>query len=621
MREGVILTIIKPNKITELIKPLPTKIETPDNVKEFFKDYIFPCQQNKKPAVPQKTSWQVWEGETKNITLAGLHCGKAGLVVFDFDIYKPEFKNSKEAQALYKKIKKLTPFKQTTQSGGEHYFFKQPEGQSIYNKKPCPGVEIRATGGYVCLYEMPFLSDANIESFNDFYNLLPVFPHGILKGIIKEKPTPGPGKTNEWLNAGFGTFANTIAEDIIKEVFTIAEGYKKTPGNTGQEEAKKKLAKSLEDGLNRQKDKLIQGYTEFLKATGQLQNKPSDSTRLEKKANKAHNTKADFKPEKIHMEDVKYISQLKFPAGGMTIMPGISGRGKTTTTLKALTDHWKETGKPYAYFGRENSISRFIIKKIRQFEGKQEGEKDDSCHFFWPRDYKKPEMVPVDIARPALKQAAMSGDYSAIIIDPFSHFAKSEKNPDIVKEALYFLEDLHPETALIVTSQLSKDVKEKELIQHIRGGTDFVALSEVTYYLREGKNPKERVIIKLKDRPSGELSGGFITRMDTPDSNMQIEPVEGDPAEILRQYGKPFPKDTGKKDSQQDKEDAERGYIAAIQTKVRYYPKGTWKMNDYKEWATNELGLPQQKIYPFFRRAGFFSKVKEKGGFSFVFWK
>ena len=62
---------------------------------------------------------------------------------------------------------------QKTQSGGEHYFFKQPEGWPIKNKFPFPGVEVKGKGGYCCMYEAFF--PKGISTYEEFHAQLPVF--------------------------------------------------------------------------------------------------------------------------------------------------------------------------------------------------------------------------------------------------------------------------------------------------------------------------------------------------------------------------------------------------------------------------------------------------------------
>lgn len=135
---------------------------------------IFPTAQTKVPAIPKGTSWKKWEGDEEEITLAGLDLSKADMVVADFDTYKPEFKASREAKAFFEEVRKRCMFCQQTQSGGTHYFFRQPEGRKIKNSAPFPGVEIKAGGGYVCLYEEVQISH-ELSTFKQFHSCLPVF--------------------------------------------------------------------------------------------------------------------------------------------------------------------------------------------------------------------------------------------------------------------------------------------------------------------------------------------------------------------------------------------------------------------------------------------------------------
>ena len=324
--------------------------QSPDSAKTFFKNLIFPCGPSKKPAVPYGTSWRKWTGDIESIGLAGLDCGRAGIVVFDFDLYKPDFKNSPQSQTLYKKVKELSQFMQKTQSGGEHYFFKQPEGQKITNKAPLPGIETRGSGGYVCIYSLPFLPEAGIETFEDFYKLLPVWPEGILIGFEKQKPKPGLGKTNEWANSGFSTFANGTPAEIVEKLFEIKEGYKKAPGKTSKTEFKQKLKKSLQDGL---KDR--------------LKEKKPESDFLNIPIEAELDTLDNVKPVNI-----EYLDQQKIIIKNVLItLTGEKSAGKSGGMISYLLSE----GKNILYFS-DYENSKTLIKyyqhlaKQRNFKGK-----------------------------------------------------------------------------------------------------------------------------------------------------------------------------------------------------------------------------------------------------------
>lgn len=175
--------------------------ETPTFGKQIFKDFIFPCQQNKAPAIGE--SWKTWRGNTEDITLAGLDCGKAGLVVVDFDFYKSEFKKDRNALAFYHQVKIKSKFMQKTKSGGEHYFFRRPEDRKIGCMNPFIGVDIKGIGGYVCIYNVPFHQGANFETFSEFYKALPVFDFQ-----IKGKPLANV-HSSEWAKGNRNNTLNT----------------------------------------------------------------------------------------------------------------------------------------------------------------------------------------------------------------------------------------------------------------------------------------------------------------------------------------------------------------------------------------------------------------------------
>ena len=79
----------------------------------------------------------------------GLDCGKSGLVVLDFDAGKPEFAGDDLLEAVFR----IPTAHAATGGGGYHFFFRQPEGEPLGNRRgdlPA-GVDVRGVGGYVVL--------------------------------------------------------------------------------------------------------------------------------------------------------------------------------------------------------------------------------------------------------------------------------------------------------------------------------------------------------------------------------------------------------------------------------------------------------------------------------------
>jgi hypothetical protein len=125
--------------------------------------FVFPCGDDKKPLTehgykdaskdPRKIA--SWWGRNPD-ALIGLPCGANGLVVLDFDTYKPgresivaEF----EAKAGHDLSKH--PCIVHTPRGGVHYYFRAPEGVKITNSPKgigIEGVDVRGEGGYVIAY-------------------------------------------------------------------------------------------------------------------------------------------------------------------------------------------------------------------------------------------------------------------------------------------------------------------------------------------------------------------------------------------------------------------------------------------------------------------------------------
>ena len=178
---------------------MPEKIkETPQNAKELFYKFLFPCKDNKHPDISAGESWLFDNKDKKPIVrsiekpLCGVDCGHAGLIVVDIDSYKKEFKESKHARDFYKLCLKKSQFKYKTPSGGWHIFFK---GQSK-SFDPYPGVEIKARGKYICLYDHP-AKFYKYEDWTEFYKDLPEFNFKEWGKEQKDKRHFGPGKNNK----------------------------------------------------------------------------------------------------------------------------------------------------------------------------------------------------------------------------------------------------------------------------------------------------------------------------------------------------------------------------------------------------------------------------------------
>ena len=174
----------------EKVKKEKTQPETPQRVKELFKEFLFPCNPDKTPYLQKGETWQFHLDTPKKLVrgidqpLCGLDLGHAGLIVIDLDIYKDAFKNSKEAYKFWHKVKQKTTFRQKTQSGGEHLFFRQTE-KTVGNSVPFPGVDIKGFGGYVCMYA-DIAPLVNFSSYTELYNAIPIWD------IVIEKPTDIP---------------------------------------------------------------------------------------------------------------------------------------------------------------------------------------------------------------------------------------------------------------------------------------------------------------------------------------------------------------------------------------------------------------------------------------------
>ena len=230
------------------------------------------------------------------------------------------------------------PFQQETPNGGCHalYKFLDKTIKSGSNKAG-QGVDFKTGRNLFMLYDPRIWK----QDFNKIKQVPPGFfkrmervqkiGKWLTKNYGKGKgKTAGAGKTNEHLNSGFGTFANSsIAFKIVDKAFNIALEHLKSPGNTDLKTAKQKLARSLKDGLkqniNLKPDPKID-YDRDPKAFRDYLVKLKDSLLL-----KAKKDKPDCSLPKDFHDPQKVLAENNF-----FLLAGDTQAGKTAHSLNRL---------------------------------------------------------------------------------------------------------------------------------------------------------------------------------------------------------------------------------------------------------------------------------------------
>lgn len=570
------------NKITK-----PKIIKTPDTAKELFKGFLFPCNQDKTTKIKKGDSW-LYNNKTKkpvirsiNCALCGLDCGQAQLIVVDIDTYKKEFKESKEAQKFFSECLKKSQFHYKTPSGGWHFFFKG----SIKSFDPFPGVEIKSQGKYVCLYAHP-APQTDIDNWEEFYNMLPEWDFTNLNKEDNKKREFGAGKNNKAVIqrsgvAGVKASISQGADDII-EMFQKNEGRK---------------------DWNKKKD--VQDYLENLQKNWTPMPDFIETPTKDKNQQQNQNQKISLSNTIIPPETIKTITPLNFPTGSITIVGGGQGEGKTTTILKAGAHNSSEGDeRPMLIFTRENSINNLVLPWWKQFNGA-----DNMLYYPKHPKFPKPEMITWEIAKPVIIEACNSGKFALVFIDLIYLMVRNElENKEYEKALLTIQNNLHFSTAFVATAHLKKDVKDQPLLHHFRGGTDLTGIPDRIMYLRKGKNASQRIIVKLKDRATGDINGGFITTMENKKADIKIDPLSGSPKQILKEHAEAL--------VIEQKTDKTEVLVELIENKIRGYSDvgGIWKTEDYLKWAKEDLKIGENKARALLKQAGWHSDNKGKKG-------
>ena len=564
--------------------------------KSIFKDHIFPCFQDKSPKIKKGQSWLNFKATAKDLeemALVGFRCGLISrVIVIDIDTYKEIFMKSEESKRFRFYMRKHCSFWQKTQSGGEQYFFLIPEGRVIKSKNAfLPGIDIKAEGGYVCLYNNgPIHPDSNISNYEEFLNLLtPIqdlssFAPAKKDTSSKSKPLYKEGSRNDAFN---------------RDVF-IANKY----------EDSKRLAESMwwaaKSGLSKEEalNTLYHKFKNFY-----------STEKDEETKEKLKNVENPASTKKFDIKEVRYISRLGFPANALSIFAALPMVGKTNIILKALVENYLIGDKrPFLYYTKENSISNVIVPRILEYGGSN-NEKNNPMHIIDPlrfddlKKYKEPESIPAKIVQPYLLKAASTGIYSALVLDPGSLFIADEDNKSFEKGLIPFLTALHPTTALICTAQLLKEIKGKELIHQVRGATDYTGMARKVYYVRKCKEENQRICVLLKDSYTGNPQIGFLCTKKSVNSDLNIAEIEGSSMEILADYGKPF-SETGTSMGSASKKSEMNEKIEKIKNKYKsLLLKNDFILSvDFLKWIKDEFKVKERQTYNLFAKSGFISE-------------
>ena len=218
-------------------------------------------------------------------------------------------------------------------------------------------------------------------------------------------------------------------------------------------------------------------------------------------------------------EPIKRIGLLKLQTGSITIIGAGPGEGKSSTLIKiGAHNSTKGDGRPMMIYTREQSIKRLVLPMWSRFGGRK--------HWLYYPTFPgyNPEQIPWGIARPQVFKACASGEFSYVLLDLVYLTVKDENSNKEYEQVLLEIQNcLSSDTSFIATAHLKKDVKDQPLLHHYRGGSDLVGIPDRILYLRRGKQKSERVIVNLKDRYTGDLSGGWITSMpDKKKGDMEI---------------------------------------------------------------------------------------------------
>ena len=583
-----------------------TQKTTPEDAKNLFYPFLFPCSQRKLPSVKAGSSWEHENKENKPVfrgidsPLCGLDCGQAGLVVADCDAYKKEFQKSKEAVAFFQECKKKTKFCYQTPSGGWHFFFKQPE-KTVGCPRPFPGVEIKGIGGYVCLYQHP-APLGGFEDWGSFYNDLPVWDFTEWGKEQAKQREFGPGKNNTAIPQRAGKAG------AMKSFTQFTKDFKEL----------------LDKNANRPDFDWLKHGTDltqkFVQSYNQAPPDPTPPPYLDNKQTKKATIEWVTAPTPEKLPD--WLLPDFIPYSCQSVWAGPTGQGRTTTLLNLLTMNalektmpgtdQKGDGRPFLYHGPENALS-MVQKRVKDAGGQL----DKHIRFLQmtKKGQKLPKMmIPKKDLLPEFIKAIESELFSAVICDTL-YLLFNDQNKGVSEVLLPISQALtKKKTAFIGVCHLKKQTKDQEIIHHIRGDSDIVTFARSVVYMREGKEKLQRVIVPLKNSFTGEVDTGFVTSMADNNSPITFQHHTENNFKILKEHAKAFdsytdsPKDTSTKELEGD-----------ILMAFKLHGDGKWTSDEFKKWIEKhtQKKWDNKKIQRILGKCGLIRK--QKGAFHAIF--
>ena len=461
-----------------------------------------------------------------------------------------------------------------TASGGVHYFFAWDDRLKEFENKRIPQttIDIRTAGGQVILYgELPD------ESIWKARGRVPDELFEVIKKLCNEG-----GKAEKW---EVGNRNNQLNKEAFKAL-------------KNEQSPAAPVLKALKSGLPPQ---------EIAKTIESAQRGAAKDYIKRKLPKPAKEPKISLQTAKIPCERAEPIGPLEFPTGSITIFAGMPGEGKTSSVIAAAA----KSGKPAFVFSKETSMGNLIQPWWEQFGGKQ-GKLVYPEHKDFPG---KPELCPWRLVKPVFIDAISSGKFGIVLIDLIYLLVSDELKNKLWETALLEIQNaLHKNTAFVGTAHLKKAITDQPLLHHVRGATDLVGIPNRIMYIRRGKAAKRRVIIKLKDRATGDLDGGYLTTLETPQANMLIESVKGEPGAILKEHAADL---AHEKDDEREWDDE---LVEIIGRHTRQWGVGSWEVEKYTDWAKAVLDIGEKRARRLLKRAGFRTKPREGGGKWYIYW-
>ena len=512
------------------LKPKTFAPKLPHQIMEMgirFKIPLHPCKADKTPLIKDWQKQATYDRQTlekwlrmPNFAYWGMQTDK----YFAVDLDGPNYGTIKEEWL------NENPVSQQTKKG-MHWLFRNPDGIVRNRGRVTGDIDIRGTGGYICVYH---------TFFNDFVRPSDVFepPDELLllctsktDPVVKKNLTAkvkkefGPGKNNSAIISRASSAGARHSLDLaVKDLIDMDEK------NKGRPDYDK--AKHYKDYLKNFDKKF---GTMPLPKIGKSKTTANTSTPEEDKKKAEKCSIELYKKEKI--KDTDWGIEDWFEFGDLSILAGEGGSGKTTLAIKLAVlnalkkEFWTQSekeGKKQVFIPKgdgRKSLYLCFERKPEKGHNKELANGGDGNQIDIVKELKDEhgKLVPLDLENPVHLYAVLTmireNDYWSVCLDPVVDLILNNQNDNakVRRQVALLLKETHGlRTIFFGIAHLRKQRQGVSDMGGIRGASELGNMATSVCRAFELKDEAGYILTKLKVNESKVgTRGGIRYKVET----------------------------------------------------------------------------------------------------------